>query len=723
MKRLFVNLQNCYGIKKLTHTFDFKDGKPYSIYAPNGFMKTSFSKTFFDLQSGKGSKDLVFESRTTVRDIKINGAAEPDAESIFVIEPYNEAFSSEKTSALLVNKALKRKYDDSIKQIEEKNDVITKKLKQLSGLTGRSVTPEIEIEKCFELNGKNLYDFYEEIVASLTGKERFSHITYSEVFNAKTLSLLNSGAIKSQLQEYIEKYHELVDNSPMLSKKFNHHSASVVTKNLTDNGFFEANHSVNLFDGKDKAEVTDSNDLSNRFSKEKERIFNDESLVKTFEAVDKKLSNVELRKFRDYLFDNKELLPELIDYQSLQKEIWCSYFTSIKDSLDDFVITYGAAKKTIKLVVEQAKKEETEWKKVVKIFNLRFSVPFILKVENQGDVILKGESPHIAFEFEDSSGSNRIPRNELLSILSQGEKRALYILNLLFEINVRQNRGIQTLFIVDDIADSFDYKNKYSIVEYFKEIASASHFNVIFLTHNFDFHRTIGSRLGIPRIKRLFVSKNDLGLTLSQEKYQKNPFSWWKKNLETNPRFLVASIPFVRNLAEYCGSQSDSDYLTLTSLLHEKADSAAITVSDLEGVYRRILTDKPNLTLQDQTKSVIKLIDEVATGIAQENSETVDLECKVILSIAIRLAAENFMKRKIADTAFFTAITKDQTFMLFERFSKDYPSETEALAILDQVNLMTPENIHLNSFMYEPILDMSAIHLYRLYDEVKKLTP
>ena len=35
---------------------------------------------------------------------------------------------------------------------------------------------------------------------------------------------------------------------------------------------------------------------------------------------------------------------------------------------------------------------------------------------------------------------------------------------------------------------------------------------------------------------------------------------------------------------------------------------------------------------------------------------------------------------------------------------------------------MTPENMHLNSFMYEPILDMSDKHLRRLYEEVRDLS-
>ncbi len=33
--------------------------------------------------------------------------------------------------------------------------------------------------------------------------------------------------------------------------------------------------------------------------------------------------------------------------------------------------------------------------------------------------------------------------------------------------------------------------------------------------------------------------------------------------------------------------------------------------------------------------------------------------------------------------------------------------------------MMTPEGIHLNSFMYEPLIDMSAEHLVNLYNRCK----
>jgi ABC-type lipoprotein export system ATPase subunit len=53
--------------------------------------------------------------------------------------------------------------------------------------------------------------------------------------------------------------------------------------------------------------------------------------------------------------------------------------------------------------------------------------------------------------------------------------------------------------IIDDIADSFDYKNKYAIIEYLQEIAEDKNFKMLILTHNFDFFRSIQMRLNIKK--------------------------------------------------------------------------------------------------------------------------------------------------------------------------------------------------------------------------------
>lgn len=713
-----LKFENCYGIKDLSHEFDFSNTKGFSIYAPNGFMKTSFSKTFSDVSKNKVSGDLIFPDRVNTRSIKDENGSEIKGENIFVIEPYNEEFNSDKTSLLLVNQTIKKKYDDELQKIEEKKEVLIKKLKQLSGLTGRSVTPETELLKCF--GGASIFDLFEalEVKVNSSSDERLSMLTYSELFNDKTIAFLESGQIRTQLTDYIDKYNELVERSPVLSKTFNHYHAKTVHKNLAENGFFSAKHSVNLFNGIGKDEITSAEQLDEKIEEEKKKILSDDDLTKKFDAIDKKLTTIELRKFRDYLFDNKDIVAELADYKSFQKEILLSYLSSQRETFNGLLEEYRSGKLIIQEAIDAAKNERTDWEEVVGIFNKRFSVPFKMEVLNQEEVILKGSSPQISFTFSDPEKSSSIDKTSLLKVLSQGEKKALYILNILFELNARLKHIIDTILVVDDIADSFDYKNKYAIIEYLKEVSQHNNFYPIFLTHNFDFHRTISSRLDIPRASRLFAIKNGRNLSLVEEKYQKNPFEHWKRNLDDN-RFVISSIPFVRNLAEYCGWEHE--YLQLTSLLHLKTGTKSITKMDLETIYRQILKDKAALTLTDPTKPVIELVYETADAILPEADATAELESKIILSIAIRLQAEEFMVKKISDQLFVDAITSNQTSKLLSRFKTDFPGETDSIALLEQVNLMTPENIHLNSFMYEPILDMAPEHLKTLYTDVKQM--
>ncbi|MEA5465221.1 hypothetical protein [Leptothoe sp. PORK10 BA2] len=681
-------------------------------------MKTSLSKTFSDLCKNEESRDLVFPERLCKREIKDETLVSLNGENILVIEPYNQDFSSDKTSLLLVNQTIKKQYDDALLKIDEKKEALFKELKKLSGLTGKSATPESELLKVFEQSSIfNLFEIIEEKIQN-SSDERLSSLKYIELFNEKTISFLNSGQISSQLSEYIEKYNELVEKSPILNKSFNHYHAKTIQKNLSDNGFFSANHSVNLFDGKDKEEITSAKQLEDKIEEEKEKILSDEELSKKFDAIDKKLTNAELRKFRDYLFENQDIVAELLDYKKLQQDVWIAYLNTQQDVLTELLQEYNSGKIIIKQAIDAAKSEKTEWEEVVKLFNNRFSVPFTVEVSNQEDVILKGSSPQISFSFSDDRKSADIERNSLLKILSQGEKRALYILNILFELNARKKRSGFTLLLVDDIADSFDYKNKYAIVEYLKDISELANFCSIFLTHNFDFHRTISGRLGIPRENRLFAVKNGCNLSLAQEKYQNNPFNHWKENF-CDEKFIISAIPFVRNLAEYCGWHDE--FTKLTSLLHLKSDTKSISIKELNTIYAAILKDKSDLALANPDKIVIDLIHEISEVILSEVDEAAELESKIILSIAIRLNSEEFMINKIADQSFVDSITSNQTIKLLKRFRTDYPSEIEAVKLLEQVNLMTPENIHINSFMYEPILDMAPRHLKDLYIRVKAI--
>jgi len=380
---------------------------------------------------------------------------------------------------------------------------------------------------------------------------------------------------------------------------------------------------------------------------------------------------------------------------------------------------YKDGQEEIKGLLEQTTKEKTEWENVVSIFNTRFShLPFHLIIKNRNDVILRNDVPTVEFVFKDGDDKKTFEsKKELLKILSTGEKRALYILNIIFEVEARKKEENETLFIIDDIADSFDYKNKYAIVEYLKYMSETENFYMFILTHNFDFFRTIQSR-GISSYDQCLIAvKNTSGVKLEQAEYLKNPFIRnWKNNLTDNKK-LVSSIPFVRNITEYTQGKDNDDYLLLTSVLHHKNNTEDLTIGDIKKIFE---SNIQNLNFPEDSldKKIFDLVFETADECLTAD-EGINLENKIVLSIAIRLKSEQYMKSKITDEDFLNNIGANQTWKLLKKYEEEFNNEKENLEILKRVNLITPENIHINSFMYEPILDMGDGELRELYTIVK----
>jgi hypothetical protein len=189
----------------------------------------------------------------------------------------------------------------------------------------------------------------------------------------------------------------------------------------------------------------------------------------------------------------------------------------------------------------------------------------------------------------------------------------------------------------------------------------------------------------------------------------------WKKEFLTDPKKKIASIAFMRNIVEFTRGQDDPVFVKLTSLLHWKADTASITEGDLGDIYNSLFT--PSGPTTKSKKPVIQLITEQADECIKA-APGLNFENKIVLSIAIRLAAEQFMANKISDPVFCAGITKNQTYELLRRFKETFQSDIVSINLLERVSIMTPENIHLNSFMYEPIVDMSDEHLRELCRDV-----
>jgi hypothetical protein len=247
---------------------------------------------------------------------------------------------------------------------------------------------------------------------------------------------------------------------------------------------------------------------------------------------------------------------------------------------------------------------------------------------------------------------------------------------------------------------------------------------LIIMTHNFDFFRTIESRF-VTYPYCLMATREDDGISLVQASGVKgNLFAAdWKGKFFSDARKRIASIPFLRNIIEMTQGKADQRYIDLTSMLHRKADSDNLTAASLDSIFNSFCAP-PGMPLgawPDPDQKVADLIFGEADACVGE-AGALKLENKIVLAIGIRLAAENFVIGKINEDAWVAELKKDQTRKLIERYRDKFPDEEEALGVLDRVELMTPENIHVNAFMYEPLIDMSDQHLRKLYTDVKALS-
>ncbi len=161
--------------------------------------------------------------------------------------------------------------------------------------------------------------------------------------------------------------------------------------------------------------------------------------------------------------------------------------------------------------------------------------------------------------------------------------------------------------------------------------------------------------------------------------------------------------------------------MKLTSLLHWKEDTAQIPIGKYYEIYNRLFGTTYETT---NTNSFVELLFTKANEIKNRgNHDGLNLEDKVLLSIAIRMRSEIFLieeMRKINEYDTYWCQSKNQFGALIKSYVKELPNSS-AIKTLEKVSITVSSNIHLNSFMYEPILDLTIEHLITLYSEILEL--
>jgi hypothetical protein len=723
VKQLSIDFQNCNGIRQLAATLDFDHGHSVAIYAPNGTMKTSFARTFAEVADDVETEDRMFPDRETVRSITDENGVPLEGSDLVVILSYDEELGpTESTSTLLVNAELRREYEGLQRVINDARDELVAALKVQSG-TRKDVTSTISLT--FTRQAESFYlaltRIQEEVAEQADAP--FAEIPYDVVLNDKVVPMLQKAEFKSALSDYITRLNELLDQSQFFNREtFSYYNAANVTKSLGDNGYFSARHGLVLRGDDGRAvEVTSRKELDDLIGAEKQNITDDPALRKKLDVIEKELNkNVDTRAFFRYVEEHVELLPEFSNVDLFMEKVWKSYLKVNEGLYLQLLECYRDAEKRKKEIELQAASESTQWERVIEIFNERFFVPFHLTAHNRDRVVLGQENVlELDFEFDDGADRAPVEKDDLLAVLSTGEKKSLYILNVLFEVETRKASARDTLFVIDDIADSFDYKNKYAIIQYLQEMSTEPNFRLVILTHNFDFFRTLESRNVVGYQNCWMAQKNDDRVLLSQASGIRNPFIHdFKSKFFEDPMKRVASIPFLRNILEYTKGGDDPDYARLTSLLHRKSETQTITQDDLDRIFNR--TFGLDGAWVSPTELVVDQIVAQARA-ALSADEGINFENKIVLSIAIRLVAEKHMVAAIADPTITDNIAANQTQGLYTAYKRAGLGMGEPRRVLDSVVLMTPENIHVNSFMYEPIIDMSDAHLRKLFEQVELL--
>lgn len=729
--KLKFDLKNCYGIGALFEEMEYKAGKGSTaiVYAPNGTMKTSLTKTFKQLIAGKEPCDELYTNRVSSASITIDGTA-INKDNTYVFEN-NDADGSKQISTFLANADLKAEYDAIYQQLEGAKKALKKKVKQIA----KSSDCEEEIQTAFKRQYEdNYFDCLQEVKAQLLAEldtlEGYD-FKFNDVFE-------KSGKVKDFIREnqatikrYFDKYTELIQGSHFFNSaaRFGTSQANSLLKSVVDNRYFLAGHKFELGGEEQPKSIASKKDMEDVIKAEMQRIFSDEDIKTIFEDLEGKLDkNQSLKGFKDVIQAYPELISELVDYDEFERKILRGYLKQCDAKLNALTSLYAAQKDNLKDIVRRANNERSQWEKVIDLFNSRFFVPFSLELQNKSDILLSAKTPELQFLYQDGGDAPILQeRKTLVENLSAGEKKAFFILQNIFELEARRANGHQTLLVFDDIADSFDYKNKYAIIEYINDLAKDGNFKILILTHNFDFYRTVVSRLQ-TKIAKVVTKKEDRTVVLTPAFAQLDILKRRLLHNITQRKAFIACIPFVRNIIDYTNGDTD-EYKLLTACLHLKKNeprTKEITLGQVLEVVQEVFKAAKNnasemsFTADNYWNAIMHEADEILN-----DDNEVDIVNKLVLSMAIRLKGEDYMNIQLTDEEKLEIEEGNNltssTLTVFKKYHS-IDKEDECL-VMDRVLMLTSENIHINNFMFEPLVDISILHLKQLYMDIKVLMP
>ena len=534
---------------------------------------------------------------------------------------------------------------------------------------------------------------------SAFSSDYFSALPYPIIFNDKTETLFSDKDFTGKCRDYQSSVSKQL-NAKVFASGFGMAQLQETAATLTKNSFFKAGHKVVL----NSLEPMGEKELSDYIAKATIETYSSKETLQKFEEAKKILEkNKQTKALKDLLSSDQKLLGEFADPEALRQKIVFSVLAEHASEIVAFKTTLAGLSETLSKIVDEANKTTETWNKVLEMYNSRFvSNKLDVSISNQVEAVL---GLHPARFVKKIKGTDTEATDSMLQRFSSGEKRALVILSLMYEVALK---GSETFTLVlDDVADSFDYKNKYAIIECLKDFSDKPNIQLIILTHNFDFYRSVKAAIGKSNLANLFAYKSDEGVNLlpaNQNFFDDySYFNDWKNN--GNYPDYIALIPFARNLAQLKESGHSDEYLSLTKYLHYSPEIETMDFSLLKKPFEEC---GAKMAVPLKVSYWGTLNQKIADMISTPPKET-DLRSKVIFGVYIRLANDRFMWKKYkAIHSSDPSVISDpnQSRELFELVKNDLTSEEKS--VVQTAMTIAPSFIHLNSFMYEPLIDVGG---------------
>ena len=516
---------------------------------------------------------------------------------------------------------------------------------------------------------------------------------------------------------------------------FDSSSAHTLIKALEKSKYFNAKHEVVLKDGEDKRtkNINNKEELENYLKTDFDRII---ELYPNLKAALNQLiadfsvgTNGEVRRIIEDK-SRRDILLFMGDEDRFYKNMWFGYLSGCIEEIESLLKVHDGSKSKIEEALKKADNADTEWQDVIDIFNDRFSsLPYRIDIANKKDAIVEDlVSPIFEFKFRNprnpSMPYKERPDNSgqlsmLGRVLSNGERKALYLLNIIFDVKKKLKDGVDTLLVLDDVVESFDYRNKYAFFEYLQELVSQnSHLYIISLTHNFDFFRLVYEKL-YPKNEeqfRLVISDENNNLS-AEEMFNPRVFGNYKKDAAIDKSAWVTMIPFARNIVEFQHGKTQQ-YKELTRALHTM--SSNVTVGDIQQYLQSIISVTG--TPFDESLNIHEAIILYAKEVAADTSDGFSLKDNLVLAIGTRLCIERYIISLISEEDYRNAVSKERDLtrkllILYSNSCSDSNKQTLS-KMFNKAAAIVDGTIHINSFMYEPLVDVGTWEMKKIFNEI-----